>query len=97
MRRYLLTTPAKRDLTEINLYIMEQSSPAISRAVIAKILATIKNIGANPDIGHQREDLTNRPLKFLTVYQYQVVYDPTTRPVQIIRILHGNRNLPNLL
>jgi len=97
VRRYLLTTPAKRDLTEINLYILEQSSPAISRAVIAKILATIKNMSANPGIGHQRADLTSRPLKFLAVYQYLVVYDPATTPVQILRILHGNRNLPNLL
>ena len=29
-------------------------------------------------IGHTREDLTSRPVKFWSVYSYLVVYDPET-------------------
>jgi plasmid stabilization system protein ParE len=36
-------------------------------------------------------------VKFWTVYSYQIVYDPETKPVQIIRVLHGMRDTPEIL
>jgi antitoxin ParD1/3/4/toxin ParE1/3/4 len=54
-------------------------------------------LGSDPGIGHAREDLTDRPLKFCPVYAYLVVYDPETKPVQIIRVLHGMRDVEEIL
>ena len=50
-----------------------------------------------PGIGHTREDLTDRPLEFWNVYSYLVVYDPHTRPLTIIAVLHGARDVEKLL
>ena len=47
--------------------------------------------------GHVREDLTSRPLKFWPVYSYLIVYDPVTKPVQIMRVLHGMRDVEEIL
>jgi len=47
--------------------------------------------------GHWRKDLTDEPVKFLPVYSYLIVYRPDTKPLQIVAILHGNRNLKELL
>jgi plasmid stabilization system protein ParE len=47
-----------------------------------------------------RKDLTALPLRFLVVHPYSnylVVYDPENKPTQIIRILHGARDLPSVL
>ena len=38
-----------------------------------------------------------RPLKFWPIYSYLVVYQPDSRPVQIIRILHGMRDIETIL
>ena len=46
------------------------------------------------------EDLTPLPVRFWVVQPYSnylIVYDPEKKPLQIIRILHGARDLPSLL
>jgi len=56
-----------------------------------------RQLAENPGIGHTREDLTARPLKFWRVYSYLVVYDPSSRPLRIIAVLHGARDVKQLL
>jgi len=43
------------------------------------------------------KDLTDRPLKFWSVYSYLVVYDPASRPLTIVAVLHGARDVELLL
>jgi hypothetical protein len=33
-------------------------------------------LASRPGVSHVRQDLTERPLKFWSVYSYHVVYDP---------------------
>ena len=54
-------------------------------------------LASRPDIGHLREDLTDRPLKFWSVYSYLVVYDPASDPLAIIAVLHGARDVAQIL
>ncbi len=48
-------------------------------------------------MGHTRVDLTVRPLKFWSVYSYLVVYDPTSTPLAVVAVLHGARDVENIL
>jgi plasmid stabilization system protein ParE len=48
-------------------------------------------------LAHAREDLTDRPLKFWTVYSYLVVYDPAGDPLTIVAVLHGARDVAQIL
>ena len=50
-----------------------------------------------PGRGHWRKDLTNKPVKFFSIYSYLVVYRPETSPLQIVAILHGRRDVEELL
>ena len=54
-------------------------------------------LSARPGVGHVREDLTDRPVKSWAVHSYLIVYDPLPRPVQIIRVLHGMRDVEDIL
>ena len=36
-------------------------------------------------------------MKFWPVYSYLIVYNPETKPVQIIRVLHGMRDVEEIL
>ncbi len=47
-----------------------------------------------------RKDVTPLPLRFWVVHPYSnylIVYDPERKPLQVIRILHGARDLPSVL
>ena len=46
-----------------------------------------------PGIGHRREDLTPEDFRFWSVYDYLIVYDPSTNPLAVVRVLHGRRDV----
>ncbi len=56
-----------------------------------------EELAAMPGMGHTREDLTARPVKFWSVYSYLVVYDPESSPLTVIAVLHGARDIEQIL
>lgn len=50
-------------------------------------------IGESPGKGHLRPDLADESLRLWSVFSYLIVYRPTTRPVQILRVVHGAQEL----
>jgi len=50
-----------------------------------------------PHSGHWRHDLTDADVRFFSVYSYLIVYRPETKPLQIVSILHGNRDVKAIL
>jgi antitoxin ParD1/3/4/toxin ParE1/3/4 len=97
MTRFVLTRTAERDLDQIKTYLLKEAGPTITRAVLKDIRKALELLGNEPGAGHVREDLTSRPVKFWPVYSYMVVYDPRTNPVQIVRVLHGMRDVEEIL
>ena len=65
--------------------------------VEAVIRGKIASLAAAPGAGHGRKDLTNEPVKFFPVYSYLIVYRPDTKPLQVIAVLHGRRDLEEVL
>jgi len=99
MMRFRLTPEAAADLFEIWTYIAADSVAAADR-VEAAIYNACGFVGEKPRSGQVRIDLTDRPLRFWTVQRYPnyiLVYDPGSVPVQVIRILHGMRNVKRIL
>ncbi len=96
MSRYLLTQSAKDDLSEIRTYLIEQAGARVARHVLSEITAGFQLLAQTPGAGHVREDLTERPLKFWSVFSYLVVYDPAATPIRIARVLHAARDIPAL-
>ena len=47
--------------------------------------------------GHWRKNLTDERVKFFQVYSYLIVYRPETKPLQVVSILHGHRDLERIL
>ena len=54
-------------------------------------------LAANPGIGHIRTDLTDADVRFWSVFKYLVIYRPETKPLEIVRVLHGRREVKRLL
>ncbi|HXJ93972.1 MAG TPA: type II toxin-antitoxin system RelE/ParE family toxin [Terriglobia bacterium] len=96
MKGFILSPEAARDIREIWAYIAEDNVAA-ARRVRLQLLAACRRIGRSPRIGHSREDLTHKPVLFWPVGSYLVIYNPAQKPVQIVRVLHGRRDIPSLL
>ena len=96
MSRYVLSEPARRDLREIRDYIAQDSVSA-ARQVLRELRLAFAQLARNPDIGHRREDLTDQAVLFWPVHSYLIIYRPHTSPLQIVRVLHAARDVPNLL
>ncbi len=54
-------------------------------------------LGNTPGAGHLREDLTDEPVKFWSVFSYLIIYDPIAQPIEIARIVHGSREVSAIL
>jgi plasmid stabilization system protein ParE len=99
MSRYQFTPPALDDLFEIWSYIARDNVDAANRLEDA-IYKACAFLAEGPYRGGGREDITKLPLRFWTVpafSNYIIVYDPASDPLQIIRILHGSRDIQAVL
>ena len=92
MGRYRITPLAREDLLGIREYVKQESRSAWP-FVWAEFKRVFRLIGAAPGVGHFREDLTARPLRFFPVYKYLVVYDPAARPVRVLGVFHSALDL----
>jgi plasmid stabilization system protein ParE len=70
---------------------------SVANRVEATIFDKIKFIAKRPGLGHWRRDLTSEPVKFFAVYSYLIVYRPDSKPLQVAAILHGRRDIAELL
>jgi plasmid stabilization system protein ParE len=99
MTAYQLTSRAEDDIFAIWSFIAQDSLGAANR-VEAAIHRACGFLATGPLRGHVRQDLTALPVRFWTVLRYPsyvIVYDPATKPLRVLRILHGARNIPQQL
>jgi plasmid stabilization system protein ParE len=82
---------AAQDITDIWEFIAEDS-PLAARRVREDILDAVRKLLAFPRQGHERPDLTSRPLRFQTVRDYLIAYAPDEKPLVVIAVLHGRRS-----
>ncbi len=96
-RRYVLAPRAALDLVQIWRYIKKQTSVEIADRVDSVIRDKIAFLARSPGAGHSRKNLTDESVKFFPVYSYLIVYRPDTKPLQVVSILHGRRDIEQIL
>src|SRR4030088_2845316 len=95
--RYVLAPEAARDLVQIWRHLKKQSSLAIADRVETAIRNKIVFLAGTPGAGHWRKNLTDEAVKLFPVYSYLIVYRPDTKPLQVVSILHGRRDVERIL
>jgi plasmid stabilization system protein ParE len=96
MTSYILAPEALQDLQELWGHIATENLDAADR-VIDTLFAAFERLAAMPGLGHRREDLTDRPLRFWTVDAYLVIYRAERTPIEIVAVTRGGRDIPRLL
>jgi plasmid stabilization system protein ParE len=94
--QYILSEDAALDLDGIWEFIAEDSIDAADRW-IGKLFDAFDAIGDAPGIGHRREDLTAYPVLFWPLGAYLIIYRATSRPVEIVAVTQGARDIPAFL
>ena len=96
MKRYIVAPEAEQDLDDIKAYLTDDGGPRVARSVLKQIKDAVEFLSRTPGAGHLREDLTNAPVKFWSVFSYLIIYKPAPRPIEIVRIVHGGRDMGRL-
>lgn len=95
MKGYTLSALAKLDLQRIWNYIAEDNIEAADK-VRNEIRDAMRDLAQMPLMGHRRADVKNPRYRFWLVYSYLIAYFPDTDPLQIVRVVHGARDLKRL-
>jgi toxin ParE1/3/4 len=94
MSQIQLSPQAGRDLEEIEEYISQDNPDAASQLILA-IREKCVILSEQPGIGRNRSDLSPN-LRGFPVGNYIIFYRPASQGIEIIRVLHGARDIPEL-
>jgi plasmid stabilization system protein ParE len=89
---YELSVEAQDDIFEIWSRIASDSVDLANR-IESEFHELFASLGRMPRRGHKRTDLTKRPVLFSTLYSFVVVYQPDVKPIRIMAVLRGKRNV----
>jgi plasmid stabilization system protein ParE len=95
--RYQLTASAVRDISEILHQIRTvQQSPQNASLVARRLRQQFRKLAQTPHLGHTRPELNDPNTRAISVSGLLVLYDPATRPLTILRVIHGARDLSRI-
>jgi antitoxin ParD1/3/4 len=93
VKAYRLTPKAEDDIFTIWTYRALENSDAADR-LETELFDACQRLAERPDLGHFRRDLTDKPVRFFAVRgTYLIVYDPSSQPLEVHRVLHGARDV----
>jgi toxin ParE1/3/4 len=92
MSQYRVSGAAREDLDEIWTFIAQDNPEAADRFILA-IVSRFPKLASMHHMGRSREDLSPR-LRSFPVANYVIFYRPMDGGVEVVRVLHGARDLP---
>ncbi len=94
---YVFTKAARDDLNEIWEFIVRDNLDAADQ-VLEELEAAARMLAEVPGMGRARPDLTDASVLFWRgAGSYFLVYRPETRPLEVVRVLHGSRDVVSML
>ena len=70
---------------------------SLLNSIVTELFKGFDKLDGIPTSGHRRADLTNKQVLFYKIFSYLVIYQPGTKPLQILGVLHGKRNVSRIL
>lgn len=85
------TAAAENDLLAIHAYIAERSPTSATR-LLRRIDATCQTLAEQPGLGARRDHI-REGMRLWTVGVYLILYRMQAGGVEIVRVVHGHRDL----
>jgi len=98
MSAFLIAPAARTELEEIwDYYAVELQNPDVADRIRDEIFNAFRKLADTPGVGHFRSDLSAEPLRFWRVRKYLIIYRSEKQPIEIVRVLHGARDVQAIL
>jgi toxin ParE1/3/4 len=95
---FLIAPAARIELEEIwDYYALELQNPDAADHIRDEIFDAFRKLAKMPGMGHTRCDLAAEPLRFWSVRSYLIIYRGEKCPIEIVRVLHGARDVQAIL
>lgn len=91
MKRVVHSKKAREDLLLIWAYIAEDNIKAADK-LLDDIDEKCTLLGKNPKIGQARPDISPK-MRYFPVKNYLILYQEQPQGIEIVRVLHGARDL----
>ena len=95
MARVIRTAIASADLKQIARYIAKKSE---SRSIAIRFLDAVERRlhlhATQPEMGQRRPDLGD-DVRHFSIGHYVVFYRPVEAGIEVLRIVHGSRDVPS--
>jgi len=96
MARVTRTPLAREDLKQIGRYIARESRDrSIALRFLDSIEQKLRLHATQPEMGERRRDL-GAGVRHFSVGHYVVFYRPTADGIEVLRVLHGSRDIPSV-
>jgi toxin ParE1/3/4 len=95
MIRFRVSHRATIDLAKIQSYIAVENPSAVD-ALIDALFDAFQAIARDPELGERRPEITPDPIRMFSVKNYVIFYRPRRDFVEIVRVVHGARDLYSL-
>jgi len=93
---YVLSPDALQDLQDIWDFVALDNANAADR-LEEEFFDAFEKLARQPRMGHTREDLTNRDVRFWSTGSYLIVYREQREQLQVLGVLHGSRDVPEVM
>ena len=87
---------AREDLVEIWLTVRWQNGESAADTVVDRLRRGIETVASHPESGRRRDELVSG-LRSLAERPWILFYRIEPDAVEVVRVLHGRRDLPTLL
>jgi len=96
MPAYVLSPEALQDLQDVWYFIASDNVPAADK-LENEFFEAFERLAEHPRMGHTRSDLTERNVRFWPVGSYLIVYRSLPTALQIVAVLHGARDVAEVI
>ena len=96
MSRFLFGRYVEGDLREIRDYVAKDN-PESARRLMVQFVAAFRLLAKRPQLGRVRQDLYAATLRFWPVGAYLVIYLADKQPIEIVAVVHGARDIPDVI
>lgn len=93
---FVLAEQANRDLLAVADYLLAQAGAAVAHAVINEFHRDFALLGLFPQLAPRKPQL-HKSIRIWTRHPYLIVYMDRTKPIRILRVLHGARDVSELI
>lgn len=98
MRNFVVAPAGRDDLVEIwEYYALTIGDVDVADRISGELSSACEDLAKTPGMGHYRNDLVAEPLRFWRVREYLIIYRSEKNPIEIVRVLHGKRDVQALL